>query len=64
MKLTIDRIEGAMAVVIADDGRKFDVPADILPEAREGNIYTITPETGETEKRKSEMKKLIDEIWE
>ncbi len=31
----IDRIEGALAVIVGDDGRTFDVAWARLPQARE-----------------------------
>src|SRR5439155_4168547 len=38
----VDRIEGAVAVVVADDGRTFDVPRRDLPKgSREGTVLRI-----------------------
>jgi Protein of unknown function (DUF3006) len=38
----IDRIEGSIAVVVADDGRTFDVPTRALPNvSREGTVLRI-----------------------
>jgi DUF3006 family protein len=38
----IDRIEGRTAVIVADDGRTFDVPLRALPKGcREGTVLRI-----------------------
>jgi hypothetical protein len=38
----VDRIEGKIAVVVADDGREFDVPRRDLPaKCREGTVLRI-----------------------
>ena len=38
----VDRVEGKIAVVVADDGRTFDVPQRVLPKgAREGSVLRI-----------------------
>ena len=42
----IDRIEGKVAVVVADDGRTFDVPRRTLPKGcREGTVLRIDAAT-------------------
>lgn len=47
----IDRIEGSTAVVVADDGREFEVPRRALPEdADEGTVLRLNldhPVTGD-----------------
>lgn len=38
----IDRIEGRIAVIVADDGRTFDVPKRALPRGcREGTVLRL-----------------------
>jgi hypothetical protein len=38
----IDRIEGKVAAVVADDGRTFDVPRRALPKGfREGTVFRV-----------------------
>lgn len=42
----IDQIEGTTAVIVADDGRTFDVPRQALPRGcREGTVLRIDAET-------------------
>lgn len=64
MKLTIDRIEGEYAVVITDSGEKFDIPAGVFPELKEGNIYEIYLDKEEMKSRQVQIEKLMDDIWE
>jgi len=63
MKLTIDRIYGEIAVVIADDGKTFDVPTGILSDAKEGNIYDIRLDSDEMNLRAKRIEKLSGELW-
>ena len=45
----VDRIEGKIAVVVADDGAEFDVPRRGLPKGtREGTVLRIDAAAGET----------------
>ena len=38
----VDRIEGTTTVIVADDGREFDVPRQALPRGcREGTVLRI-----------------------
>jgi hypothetical protein len=38
----IDRFEGKIAVIVADDGRAFDVPKERLPKGcREGTVLNV-----------------------
>lgn len=47
----VDRIEGSTAVIVADDGREFDVPRRALPEGvDEGTVLRLNldnPVTGD-----------------
>lgn len=44
----VDRIEGATAVVVADDDRTFDVPRRTLPKGcREGTVLRVDAESAE-----------------
>ena len=41
----IDRIEGAIAVIVADDDREFNVPRRALPKgSREGTVLRVDTE--------------------
>ncbi|MGH7332219.1 MAG: DUF3006 domain-containing protein [Candidatus Rokuibacteriota bacterium] len=41
----VDRMEGSIAVVIADDGRSFEVPRKVLPKGSgEGTVLRVEGE--------------------
>lgn len=61
----IDRFEGSWAVLEASDGTIFNFPRSFLPaEAREGDVlvFDIAVDREATEKRKKEVKDLLDDL--
>lgn len=46
IKASLDRYEGDIAVIYAEDGHKFDVPRDMVP-ARPGSRLILTLEDGQ-----------------
>jgi uncharacterized ferredoxin-like protein len=65
VKLIIDRFEGEYAVVELQDKSMVNIPKKILPaEAGEGDIISIVIDKDETEKRKQEIQKLAEDLWE
>lgn len=69
MRLIIDRFEGNFAVCEAEDRKMVNIECSRLPAAaEEGDVIEI--EAGDisicaekTEKRKSEIEKLANELW-
>ena len=64
MKVTIDRIEGTIAVLIPqdDEAMRFTIPVSLLPSGcREGDILTIGIER-DPEGTKEAKKRLSDRI--
>lgn len=65
MRVTIDRIEGEIAVVEMQDGSFAQMSKNLIPiEAKEGDILLITIDTESTIDRKKEITSLMDELWE
>ena len=64
MKIIIDRFEGEYAVVEMEDRTMVNLPRVLLPGAKEGDIIRIEIDVEETEKRKREMEKRMDALWE
>ena len=69
MKGIIDRFEGEFAVVELRGGKMINIDKKRLPiEVQEGMVIhiaeDITIDNEETEKRKNEMKKLTDNLWD
>lgn len=64
MKFIIDRFEGDYAVAELESKEMINVPKKILPEGTcEGSVIAIVIDEAETEKRKSNIKKLMDDLW-
>lgn len=64
MKITIDKVEGNIAVVISDDGKNFNIPYELLSGGKEGDVFDISPDKDETKTRKERIEKLANELWE
>lgn len=66
--MTIDRIEGNVAVVEISKGNKiqiFDIPIIALPEgAKEGDILTVSIDKERTMKEKQKNRDLEDSLFE
>ena len=66
-KVTLDRIEGSIAVLLLRDEEsiKIDIPFLLLPpESREGDILdiSIARDTQETEASKERVSALLDKL--
>lgn len=56
LRLSIDRYEGDLAVLVTDDGRQINVPTDLLPDGcKAGDLLNVTIERdpGATKKLKA-----------
>ena len=64
MKLIIDRFEGDFALVETEDKLMVNLPISLIPGAKEGDVISIIIDEEETQKRKDNIQKLMDELWE
>ncbi|MGH4137515.1 DUF3006 domain-containing protein [Clostridium sp.] len=69
MKGIVDRFEGDYAVVELDDGKMININKKKLPTGvQEGMVIhiseSITINIDETNKRKKEIEKLTETLWE
>lgn len=70
MKGIIDRFEGEIAILELENRERLELKREHLPgEAKEGDVivqidgqYTIDPK--ETQRRKEEIEKLSQTLWE
>jgi hypothetical protein len=65
VRLSIDRFEGDIAVLLTDDGHQINVPKTLLPKGvRAGDILTLTIErdTEATKKVAKETRAIQDEL--
>jgi Protein of unknown function (DUF3006) len=69
MKVTIDRFEGDYAVCEKSDRSMINIPKANLPKnAKEGDVLNIEGkvirlDSSETNKRKTQIHDLADELW-
>ena len=52
MTITIDRIEGNYLIVELENGKIINLPKELIPNAKENDIYTITLNKDEMKKKK------------
>lgn len=70
VKVVLDRFEGEYAVCEKEDLSILNIKRCIVPsEAKEGDVLNIDGEhvsidTKETQKRKNEIDKLVEDLWE
>ena len=64
MKVIIDRFEGDYAVVEIDKGNFVNLPKELVPDAKEGDIVIIRVDHEETNKRKEHVKDLMNQLFE
>lgn len=64
MKVIIDRLEEDYAIVELEEGKMLEIPKELFPEAKEGDIVNIEISKEETNKRKEQIKKMMNNIFE
>lgn len=64
MKIVIDRIEGATAVVELADGSFCNVPVSLFAPCREGDIFSIEKDDSSAKAQKKKIDALMDELFE
>ena len=64
MKVIIDRFEGDYAVVETEDKIMVNLPKSLIPGAKEGDVISISIDEEETKKRKDNISKLMDDLWQ
>ena len=64
MRITIDRIEGDLAVVEFGNATTANAPLCLFPCAKEGDVYRITKDENEMLERRIRERELFDELEE
>ncbi len=64
MDVIVDRIEGDYAVVEIDKGNMVNLPIELVPNVKEGDVVTITINKDKTEKRKKTIEELMNSVFE
>lgn len=63
MKVTIDRFEEDIAVLLLPDGTVLNAPAKLFCEANEGDTVNITVDKEDTASRKKRVEGLMDSLF-
>lgn len=64
MEVIVDRIEGDYAIVEIEKGNMSNLPLDLVPNVKEGDIVTITVNKDKTEDRKKTIEELMNSVFE
>ena len=64
MEVIVDRIEGDYAVVEVDKGKMCNLPIEVVPNVKEGDVVTITINKDKTEERKKTIEELMNSVFE
>lgn len=63
MTFTIDRIEDNYLIVELENGKTIDIPKELIPNAKENDIYNITLNESKMENRKNNINNLINDLF-
>ena len=63
MKVIIDRFEKDYAVVEISKDKVVNLPKELVPDAKEGDVINITIDKEETLKRQERVTELMDELF-
>lgn len=63
MKVTIDRFEGSFAVCEIERGRYVNIPEELVPGAKEGDIVSIEVLKDESDKKRENTRKRLDSLF-
>lgn len=64
LKVTVDRLEGNYLILELPDKSTISVPKELFPGAKEGMVYSISPDKEEEEKRKEKVSTLFEKLKE
>ena len=64
MNVIVDRIEGNYAVVEIEKGKMCNLPIELVPNVKEGDVVTITINKDKTEERKMTIEELMNSVFE
>lgn len=64
MEVIVNRIEGNYLILELENGNVIDVPKELIPEAKEGDIITIVIDQEKTKRKKEEIENLVNSVFE
>lgn len=63
MQIIIDRIENNQIVFELEDKTHINIPINLLPEAKENEIYEVTLNKKLTEEKSEKIDNLMNELF-
>ena len=64
MDVIVDRIEGDYALVEIEKGKMCNLPIELVPDVKEGDVVTITINKDKTKERKKIVEELMNSVFE
>ena len=64
MTLIVDRIEENLLVVELPEGNFVNIPREIAPTAKEGDVLKVTLDMETKEKRLKSVNQLVNDLFE
>lgn len=64
MRIIIDRFEGEFALCETENGKILNVPSELFLNAHEGDVFDISFNETETEKRKENVSKRLKNLFD
>lgn len=64
MDVIVDRIEGDYALVEIEKGKMCNLPIELVPDVKEGDVVTITINKDKTKDRKKTVEELMNSVFE
>ncbi len=64
MLYVVDRIENGLMFLENETEELFAVPCELIPGAREGDCVDININMEETEKRRDNVRRLMEELFQ
>ena len=64
MDVIVDRIEGDYAVVEIEKGKMCNLPLELVPNVKDGDVVSITINKDKTEERKKTIEELMNSVFE
>lgn len=62
MNFTVDRIEGETVVVVRENGEKINLPKSFLPDAKEGDSFSLL--VTDNSEKKQDLKNRLNNLFE
>lgn len=64
LKVIIDRFEVDFAIVETLEKAMYNIPIVLVPGSREGDVISIIIDEDETQKRKDNIQRIMNDLWE